>query len=259
MVTRRQLIARWREGLERSEAEAKLASPYRRWIKRIHARVFRFLLAVYGGADWRASGQQDDSGVADHDEIADGGHSAEWIDLRTDSQGAPPKDPARIRRTLQAVHDAGPATESGPYGEGLGPDDWVVVASQRDGAPMDACAAVLAKSEIPYRRGRLGRDTVVEVRARDKDDALKLLEELGHVPRRSPGRPNRRRHAIFWVLLGVWLGSQIGAVVPMLTAGLSPDPDAIPLPDLLINTGVCYFLGGVLGGLLGYSHATYWK
>jgi hypothetical protein len=258
MVTRKQLVSHWREALERSEAEADRVSPQRSWIKRIYARVFRFLLAVYGSADWRAGGSEGESWVADDDEIADRGQGMELVDLRSDDQGTPPKDADRIRQTLQTLHAAGPDAGSGPNAGGLRADEWIVVASKRDGAAINLCAAALRKSGIRFRRRRLGRDTVVQVQCADREGALMLLDDLRDRAAEPPKKRPVRRSKMYCIWMGAGFGGCIGAMISldshqMVAAGAW----VVHSPIQVVFDAVCGALAGALFGWLVAYHP--WK
>jgi hypothetical protein len=143
---------------------------------------------------------------------------------------------------------------------GLGPDDWIVVASQRDGVAIGPYAAALRRSKIRCRRRWLGRDTVVQVRYRDRDDALMMLDALGDTVRESRWGRVARRFKKACIGIGIWLGGTVGALLPLLSGWLLADPDAVVSPaDLFINTGLGVLLGSLFGGLVAYTCVSRWQ
>ncbi len=256
MGSREQLVQRWQEGLDRYEDEMRRASPHRRWLKRIYIRVYRFLLSVYGGGNWTADAGA--SEVADTGPAADevGSPRGQLIDLRADEEGRPPKGVAEIRHTLKTVHGAARSPELGPQTHGLDPDDWIVAASQRDGADAQRCALALRRRGIPCRlSGWLLKNAVVEVPYVHHEEALAVLNELGSGVRlkkpcdlpRLPWPTSRR------MLLGAWFAAIFGGICPLVATFCTeePQPDR-KIGQVVVGFLACALLSAAIGAWLGW-------
>jgi hypothetical protein len=257
MAGREQLVRRWQEGLAQNESEFLHGPTQRRWIKRIYVRVYRFLLAVYGGADWTtdATGPAVSDDELNSDEFNSDeprGEPMPLVDLRQQEGGQPPKSVAQIRRTLKTVHAAGESLAVGPQTSGLGPEDWIVAASQRDGVDTARFAGVLRLREIPYRRRGRGSEAVVEVRYVNHEEALDVLQILG-----SRARLTRGYCCAGWLkwsgaILGAWFGGMIGGTCPLILMGVLLGPAASELTvELTLASAAGMFIGGLLGALAG--------
>jgi hypothetical protein len=258
MVTREQLISRWRDRLADCEAEVAHASVQRRWLKLMYVRVFRFLLARYGSANWTAAGTGRETATTEDGNVDDHRPPVKLADLRSDTHGTPPKSVARIRQTLETIHDtSGASATTGPRGQGLSSDDWIVVASRRDGVAVPTYAAALRRAGLRCRRRRLGRDAVVEVRYKDEEEALMLLRDLGDTVRQSPSQRTARREGIGFVLVAMGLGAMMGTFVPLVVAIFARNVNGPNSPaQLLAATILGTLAGGAIGGMLGL---TVWK
>lgn len=256
MSGREQLIRDWWDRLAQSEAELKAASPHRRWIKRIYVRLFRFLLAMYGRGDWRADTTSE---PADEREApAEESHEThmELIDLRTETGGAPPKSLSQIRHALKTVQNAATEKPAGPHADGLQPEDWIIVASRRDGILLEGFGEALYLAGVPWRCRRLGRDTVLEVRLFHEEEALDLLRELGsevhraRFPRRIPSvrEAGRVVEAVKWAFLGAFLPFTASFVYRDLS-GTAPSWGFECA--VVFGTLVGGFCGAVIGSVIG--------
>lgn len=252
MSGREQLIRDWWDRLAQSEAEMESASLHRRWIKRIYVRLFRFLLAVYGRGDWTAGETPESAG--DGETSADDSPQThmELIDLRTDTGGAPPKSVAQIRHTLKTVHNAVSEKQIGPHAHGLDPEDWIVVASRRDGVILPRFGEVLYLAGVPWRCRRLGRDTVMEVRLFHEEEALDLLSELGSSVRNSRRErriptPRESRRVVRAIT-----SAFLGAIIPVFGFVIYRDfhPNA-PADQLVLVILIGMLVGGVCGEFVG--------
>jgi hypothetical protein len=242
--------------LAQSEAELDRVSPHRRWIKRIYVRLLRFLLAVYGRGDWTADETQAPTDGAET--VEDDSHEAhaELVDLRTETGGTPPKSVAEIRRALKTVHAAGSAQHSGPHAEGLQPEDWIVVASRRDGVVLRRFAEALYLAGIPCRRRRLGRDGVIEVRFVHEEEALELLQNLGSSVRESSCQRRARRSRPLAAAVAALTCLLVGGLLPVLAFVTSDAPHGVVrVNDLLVMVFIGLLVGGVIGCLAAWQIA----
>jgi hypothetical protein len=184
-VSREQLIADWRRRLAAAEVTPFDSSPRAAWLAQVRIRLYRFLLSVYGAAAWRGSPQEHGAAtpasvIFDASEV--GGVA-----------GKPPKSSGEIRGVLQSVANAQECSlSSGPLTAGLANESWVVVASLTRIYDLGACDALLQGHNLRSRLVRRGNETAIEVAARDRTDAFRLLSQYDFFrrrPRRITTRP----------------------------------------------------------------------
>ena len=177
-TTRDQLISDWRQQLAAAEESAS-ATPRLAWLARMQVRLYRFLLACYGGSDWQPPAEPRDSSPLVFD-------SAEAKSL----DGKPAKSITEIRSVLTAVAKAQDDPHApGPLAGGLDYDSWVVVAAASSKLKTAWCAELLAKAGLHPRRSYRGDDELVEVPAHERHEAFEIVEqnrERIHQPPRTP-------------------------------------------------------------------------
>jgi hypothetical protein len=200
-TTRDQLISDWRRQLAAAEESAS-ATPRSAWLARMQVRLYRFLLACYGGSDWQPPDQPRDASPLVFD-------SAEAKSL----DGKPAKSLSEIRSVLTSVAKAQDDPHApGPLTGGLDYDSWVVVAAASSKLKTAWCAELLAKAGLHPRRSYRGDDELVEVPAHERHEAFAIVEqnrERIHQPPRTP-----RTQAI-----PTWCRFAAGAIVALWLTG----------------------------------------
>src|SRR5215212_2908129 len=103
MAAREALISDWQERLRTSEAQLATAAPRLAWLFRARARIYRLLLAMYGGGNWRAYSIREEK-VEHYTEHAEAVFQREPADecaaemlVVVTLSGKPPKTIAEIR------------------------------------------------------------------------------------------------------------------------------------------------------------------
>jgi len=205
-TTRDQLISDWRQQLAAAE-ESVAATPRMAWIARMQVRLYRFLLACYGGTDWqppaRSPGEPRDASPLVFD-------SAEAKSLA----GKPAKSLGQIRSVLTAVAKAQDDPHApGPLAGGLDYDSWVVVAAASSKLKTGWCAELLAKAGLHPRRCHRGDDELVEVPAHERHEAFEIVEQNRERIHQPPGTPRTQR-------IPAWHRFAAGAIIALWFTGL---------------------------------------
>ena len=172
-----ELIGDWRRELAAAE-ESVAASPRLAWLARMRVRLYRFLLACYGGGQWQAGPEHDPMpfvfDVADASAL----------------EGKPAKSGNEIRSVLAAVAKAQDgAHEPGPLAGGLDHDSWVVVAAASSKLKVGQCARLLMSAGLHPRTCYRGDDLMVEVPAHERHAAFEIVEQNRqriHQPPKTP-------------------------------------------------------------------------
>jgi hypothetical protein len=160
-TARDKLVADWRHELHAAQ-DALAASPHRDWLLRMRVRLYRFLLACYGKANWRttpAPADQTTGVVFDQPE-------AELL------HGKPAKSAGKIQAVLKSVATA---HSPPPQGTIVPADGFVVIATESSHANTLGVFAALKHEGIAVRHVVRDGQDVVEVRGSDFQRARWLL------------------------------------------------------------------------------------
>lgn len=199
MLTRPELIDDWRRRLSTAE-EGFVRTSSLRWLAKMQARLYRFLLSCYGDANWRADAPR---ATCDSDDPADPAISL--------AEKKPPKPVETMRKVLTSLTQAQehPAA-AGPLRDGLRASDWVVAFSGEKTSAMRV-VALLRQEGIPVRRLVQGGCHIVEVAAGVRGKALQWIEDhrdklmrrtlSPYIPQRSCPRWLKTTAALFLSLL----------------------------------------------------------
>lgn len=124
MTTRQELLDRWTDRL--FEAEAACEDPLTdSWSARLRRKLYRFLLAMYGRADW--PGPKDD---VDNEAGRRKNSQLVVAEPQTELAGKEPRTRAQILKGLQNIKGLSEElAPPGPLGQGLHPNSPMVVAS----------------------------------------------------------------------------------------------------------------------------------
>jgi len=200
-TTRDQLISDWRQQLAAAE-ETVAATPRAAWLARMQVRLYRFLLACYGGSDWQAPAESGESSPLVFD-------SAEAKSL----SGKPAKSLGQIRSVLTSVAKAQEDPHvPGPLAGGLDYDSWVVVAAASSKLKTGWCAELLAKSGLHPQRCYRGDDETVEVPAHERHAAFEIIEQHRDRLHQPPRTPRTER-------IPAWCRFAAGAIVALWLTG----------------------------------------
>jgi len=201
-TTRDQLISDWRQQLAAAE-ETVAATPRAAWLARMQVRLYRFLLACYGGSDWQPPDEPCDPSPLVFD-------SAEAKSL----DGKPAKSLGQIRSVLTAVAKAQDDPHApGPLAGGLDYDSWVVVAAASSKLKTAACVELLAKSGLQARLCYRGDDETVEVPAHERHEAFEIIEQHRDRLHEPPRTPRTQR-------IPAWCRFAAGAIIALWFTGL---------------------------------------
>lgn len=137
-------------------------------MRRVYARVLRFLLARYGG---------DADSQTDEDAERPAGKAA-LCELAPVGEGKPARDAAAIGSVLETIHrQISPGVPAGPLQHGLPPDQPIAAAAFREVAVAECFQAALFRQRIGSRVVQLGRTFRLEVALRDLPRAKELLPQ----------------------------------------------------------------------------------
>jgi|GEM_PF-3728109 len=201
-TTRNELIADWRQRLAAAQESAS-TTPRAAWLARMQVRLYRFLLACYGGGDWDLPPEPRESSPLVFD-------SAEAKAL----DGKPAKSLGQIRSVLTAVAKAQDDPQApGPLAAGLDHDSWVVVAAASSKLKTSRCAELLAKAGLHPRRCFRGDDELVEVPAHERHEAFEIVEQHRERIHQPPKTPRTER-------VPAWCRFAALAVLALWTTGL---------------------------------------
>ena len=173
-TTRDKLIADWRDRLAAAEATDLSSASRPAWLARLQIRLYRFLLSLYGHADWATNPPPSrkrtnaptnsayDSVVFD---------SPDALPLR----GKPAKSAGKIQAVLKAVATA----REGPQAAGpLVAENWVLVARARRHGVARRCAEFFRARGICARAVDHEHESSVEVSACFHAEAIRILPSI---------------------------------------------------------------------------------
>jgi hypothetical protein len=95
MTTREEVIDRWQSRLSETQSRTGESSLQGNWVRRVYARIYRFLLACYGAGDWKTE-------PADHSSAS----STAALTVTPELAGKPPKREGQIGKVLKSLHGA---------------------------------------------------------------------------------------------------------------------------------------------------------
>ena len=207
--TRDQLISNWRQQLAQAQT-ADTNSPRDAWLRRTQVRLFRFMLANYGHQRWRPL-----EGDSLLEEKANAQPAVETIvAAAADLDGKPARSDGEIRCVLDSVATAhSPAAYApGPLAGGLDPDSWVIVAAASSKLKVGRCAELLRAAGLNARTSWRGDDHMVEVPARERQQAFAIIDQNRSRVHAPPRTPRTRR-------IPLWCQFAAAAVVRMWVTG----------------------------------------
>lgn len=174
MLNRQTLIQRWTVRLAEAETQLANASPRAEWWYRMNVRLYRFLLSSYGMGDWHRGDSATDPGAQEDTHSP----SRKLVDNVGVCAGKPAKDVSQIRRVLDTVHAANEGgVVAGPMNRETYQTAWVAAAARTAHIAPRRCVRLLRKHGLEARFVRRGDDVIVEVRGRDLEEAVQLIEE----------------------------------------------------------------------------------
>jgi hypothetical protein len=174
MLNRRLLMQRWTARLAEAETHLARASPRAEWWYRMNVRLYRFLLACYGMDDWHPGDSTTDARTQEGTRSP----SRTLVDNVGVCDGKPPRDVSQIRRVLDTVHAANESgVVAGPMNREAYQTAWVAATAWTACIAPRRCVRLLHKHGLEARYVRRGDDVIVEVRGRDLEEAVRLIDE----------------------------------------------------------------------------------
>lgn len=141
------------------------------WLRRIYARVYRFLLSRYPLAS--SPPPSAPMPLVDRTETLDGKEA---------------KSPGAIHATLERIAEGQGDVRSATPARPLDAADWFTVAEGSRRFDVTRCLRLLRKAGIDARRIRQGDHTLVQVHASDRESAFRLIQESRDLLRRTGTR-----------------------------------------------------------------------
>jgi hypothetical protein len=243
-VSREQLISDWRQELSAAEDSAA-ASPRLAWLARMKVRLYRFLLACYGGSDWQPPATDDSQNGSSSKAVFDSARAAELA-------GKPARSGVEIRSVLTAVANAQDDPHApGPLAGGLDHDSWVVVAAASSKLKTGQCLKLLWKAGLHPRASYRGDDRMIEVPACERHEAFEVIEQNRHRVQLPPETP-RTQPIPLWCRLAaaaIVSGWVSGLLAWMLVAGIyayaGPLPPARSFAQYLLEPDILAMWAGL--------------
>lgn len=207
-ATREQLISDWRQELAAAEGSVA-ASPRLAWLARMKVRLYRFLLACYGGSDWQPPPAIEPAArdKSSNQAVFDSASAAELA-------GKPARSGIQIRSVLTSVAKAQDDPHApGPLAEGLDHDSWVVVAAASSKLKMGQSLRLLQAAGLHPRACYRGDDQMIEVPACERHEAFEVIEQNRHRVHLPPETPRTQP-------IPLWCRLAAGAIVSGWVSGL---------------------------------------
>lgn len=195
MVSRLDLLADWQRKLTAAESISDVGSRGR-WLARMQIRLYHFLLSCYGSGDWRGEPPHTPF-VATNNRFSPMG-SGELLGPPLEGKSAKSSD--QIRLAIKQIASAqGNPPPAGPLAKGIAPNNWIIAGTYRNRRFAEAGLLLLRHHALTARTRRQRRETIIEVWASERDEALALLDALPtHLPGfsipREPAVPRAHRH-----------------------------------------------------------------
>jgi hypothetical protein len=235
MPNRSQLIDDWRSRLLAAQQQCDEGSVRVRWLRRVYARIYRFLLAQYSHGET----ETDDA------PLPEAPSAMPLVANTREHLGRPPKPIGKIQATLKHIHNAsGRCDEPGPLAGGVPGDLWLAVASRRERWLPRKCAALLRRHGIAARVASRSGDTVVEVPRPDFGAAAAILESC----RSLRGYRNRNVVSASAPLVYGGAGAAVGVIMGMAFASFIVDLQHDPA--IAIQLIWLFAIGGAVAGCL---------
>jgi len=263
-TARDKLISDWRERLAAAEAVDTTAESRPAWLARLQVRLYRFLLSLYGDAEWTTTPPRRavPKSAADESTGAVVFDSSAALPLA----GKPPKSLGQIQAVLKSVANAQTQTPAaGPLTQGLPPESWVTVALavSKHWHRIIRLAESLQRRGIETRLQHHGSRYVLEVRASDLEQAVRIAREPPPRPARTrvvvtrqsepgPLAPYFVHVMVIAAIVGLFTGqlATIGFATLLLGVNHRDPLDYYRMPVLCAAFFVGWLLGaaGVVGG-----------
>ncbi len=185
MTPRDELIERWQARLAETQSSPPGDSPHGQWVRKVYARIYRFLLACYAHTPWPTEPARDDESQTT---------AAASTQLLLSPEGKRPKDAGQIGKVLKAVHAANGqgarVVRPGMAKMAVDKDAWIRAAEFKYGKLASRFYRLLHRQGIVSRIVHLTGHYFVEVRRADFDAAMAVMqshrEELSHAENRRP-------------------------------------------------------------------------
>ena len=205
---RDELVSDWRQQLAAAQS-AVADSPHSAWLARVRVRLYRFLLACYGDASWSAAPLEETQESSD---AAAGALADSLGDVAL--EGKPAKSLGQIRSVLKAVASAQDDPHApGPLAGGLAPESWVIVAAASSKLKIGRCCELLRAGGLHARTAYRGDDHMVEVPARQRQQAFEIIERNRGRVLAAPKTPRTQP-------IPLWCRIAAAAIVSMWVTGL---------------------------------------
>lgn len=245
MTTRQELIRQWELRL----AEAERADGAISWSDRLRQRLYRFLLAMYGGSVW--------PGASDDVDNSRGRASVSRLVVADDEpthDGKAPRSRAQILAGLKHVQGLSEElAPPGPLREGLQDDAWVVVYSSPKRQRGSLAYRMLRRAGFQpqlLRKGATSQILVVRTESAKAREALAVGWQTGDSKKRPIGL--RRRIGVLPALTFLCVTTTLTLVgLLMLQVWDRPAwlPRTEPESSALIASGAIIF--GMLSVIIG--------
>ncbi len=195
MVSRLDLLADWQRKLAAAESAADVGSRGG-WLARMQIRLYHFLLSCYGSGDWR--GEPPNTPFAPTNNRFSPMGSGELLGPPLEGKSAKSSDQIRLAIKQIASAQGNPPT-AGPLAKGIAPSNWIIAGTYRNRRFAEAGLLLLQHHALTARMRRQRRETIIEVWASERDEALALLGALrAHLREisitRKPTTPRAHRH-----------------------------------------------------------------
>jgi len=248
-TARDKLVADWRHELHAAQ-DALAEAPSRAWFLEMRVRLFRFLLACYGKANWRTT----PTGPDDSQALVFDQPEAQFL------HGKPAKPPGKIQAVLKAVANAqGHVPVAGEYAAGLDPDSWVVVASASGHVNTRRLVWMLKREKVPARAVTHGDDVLVLVRASERQRALGIAAAHCDLLHETSGSGETRRTqmaaAVFASLLTAALIAMFVAIAAVPHNDSNEPTRSVPVHVVFFTMFAATFLIIALVSSLGLLRA----
>jgi hypothetical protein len=234
-TAREELIADWRRRLAAAGDVHEQPSSHATWLACLRARLYRFLLSLYGDGRWNAS-------LGDAQDAAQRGDSVVFAQGALPLAGKQAKSETQIRAVFSSLAKAQDhVCPAGPIVGGLPANSWVVAAAASGATDIRACLHLLRSRGIQARRTRAGDDDLVEVMAGEREAAFAIIAANQEglqlsPPRRGVSRVPPWGAVAAFSLMALTFTIPVAWMLNVLAAAIesSHDPRA-PLTDFLFT------------------------
>ena len=221
----------WRQRLRECEHDSHQPPSRVTWLRRVYARLYRFLIARYG--DWPADEPAASSAMP-------------FVDATAPLAGKAARPVGELQTALKHIHAAQPAQPPRAKEDKSAPI-WITVVQHSERVNLAACRKLLLAHGLEVQILRQGTYRLLQVPLHDRDAAFALLAAHRHQLRVPAQIVHKRRESFHRLIM--LLGGGLAFAVGWLGMGV------LLLSEAMYPWYALVLLAGMLAVAMGFGFA----